>query len=127
MGTGDNGPYYKTVGSTSPRAFTDNERELIDQYGIDSEGFFGHRGRSAGVRQIDSSDPLGTAEHFADVAACGGHVTLELPNGGWVTRLEDGSYVTFRPDSRSSSPAVSLNIVESSRVQSQKIHFEEEQ
>lgn len=128
MGSGDNGPYSvgDTVGGGPSHSFGDNEGKLINEFGLNTEGFFGHEGRSAGIRQIDSDDPLGTADAFAEIAAQGGTIVHELPNGGWVAQLEDGSYVTFRPDSRSKSPAVTLNIVDSTQVQSQKIHFEEE-
>lgn len=101
-----------------------NQGTLIDEFGIDDEGIFGLEGCSAGVRKIDSDDPLGTADQFAGVAAQGGTIVYELPNGGWVAQLEDGSYVTFRPDSTSDSPAVTLNLVDSTQVQSQMIHFQ---
>jgi len=128
MGSGDNGSYSTgdIIGGGSTRSFSDNEQRLIDRFGINDEGLFGHEGRSPGIRQIDSEDPLGTADQFADIAAQGGKIVHELPNDGWVAQLEDGSYVTFRPDSRSDSPAVTLNLVDSTQVQSQKIHFEEE-
>ena len=128
MGSGDNGSYNMgdTVGGGSSRSFMDNESRLINNFTIDGEGFFGHEGRSSGTRQIDSDDPLDTANRFAAIAAQGGTIVHVLPNDGWVAQLKDGSYVTFRPDSRSDSPAVTLNIVDSVQVQTQKIHFEEE-
>ena len=128
MGSGDNGPYGigDTVGGGSPHSFGDNESKLIDEFSIDDEGLFGHEGHSAGVRQIGSEDPLETCEEFAEIAAQGGTIKHELPNGGWVAQLEDGSYVTYRPISTTGSPAVDLNLVDSTQVQSQKIHFEEE-
>ena len=128
MGSGDYGPYITgdIVGGGSPRSFLDNEGALIDKFGIDDEGLFGHEGHTAGIRQIDSDNPSDTAGLFAEVAAQGGTIVHELPYGGWVAQLEDGSYVTYRPSSESGSPAVDLNLVESTQVQSQKIHFEEE-
>lgn len=128
MGSGDNGPYSRgdTVGNGPSHSFADNESRLIDRFGVNDEGLFGHEGESAGVRQIDSDDPQATCEEFATIAAQGGTIMHELPNGGWVAQLEDGSYVTYRPVSSSESPAIDLNLVDSSLVQSQKIHFEEE-
>ena len=128
MGTGDKGPYSfgETVGGGTQHSFGDNEVRLINEFDLNEEGLFGHEGYSSGVRQIDSEDPQGTCEEFAEIAAQGGTIKHELPNGGWVARLEDGSYVTYRPISTSGSPAVDLHLVDSTQVQSQKIHFEEE-
>jgi hypothetical protein len=45
------------------------ESELIDEFGLDEDGLFGHEGHSAGIRQIDSENPLETCEEFAGIAA----------------------------------------------------------
>lgn len=122
MGTGDNGP--RTYNES--HSFRQNEERLINEFRVNRAGLFGHAGNSKSVRQIDSADPLTTAERFANIAGEGGRIIHVLANGGYVKELADGSYVTFRPTSRSASPAVDLRIVDSVHVASQKIHFEEE-
>lgn len=120
MGSGDYGP------RSYDRSFRDNEELLINEFRVNKSGLFGHAARSKGVRQIDSHNPLETAIRFADVASQGGRIIHELKNGGYVKRLSDGSIITFRPSSKSVSPAVDLSIVDSVHVVSQKIHFEED-
>lgn len=122
MGSGDYGPRSYDP----PRSFKQNEERLINEFKVNRRGLFGHVGESKRVRQIDSADPLATAERFAEIAGDGGRIVHVFANGGYVKELADGSYVTFRPTSRSVSPAVDLRIVDSVHVVSQKIHFEEE-
>lgn len=99
MGSGDNGPYGigDTVGGGSPHSFGDNESKLIDEFGINDEGLFGHEGHSAGVRQIDSEDPLETCEEFAETAAQGGTINMSFPTVvGWLNWRMDPTSLTVQ-------------------------------
>ncbi len=81
-------------------------------------------------REIDCDNPVQEAKKFYDSIAFGG-IESKLENGkGYLTKLKDGTVITFREiTSTEGSPAVEINIKktsESSGIKSQKIHFEKE-
>ena len=99
-----------------------------------ANGLFGEKGRSrdANIRNIVSDDPATTAKEFYDSIAYGGieTVLIDKETGnpkGMITKMADGSIITWREVSSSDgSPAVDINIERSSDnngVKQQKIHF----
>ena len=82
-------------------------------------GYFGTPGSSSRARIINGTvdeayalfDHLSSVYTHESVGGYGG-VTRELPNGG---------YVTFRPDSKSGSPAIDIRGIP--EIKNQKIHF----
>lgn len=95
-------------------------------------GRFGVSSPSTGnkTRNIASPDPVGTAKDFYDRIALGG--IEQSFNGGKlkVTRMADGTHVSWRLISHSDgTPVVEINIDHSTHtggIKDQKIHFVEE-
>ena len=96
-------------------------------YGF-KDGYFGVPGQGRDfVRNIVSDNPSETAKTFYDKMAHGGKES-EMSNGkGYVTKMKDGTIVSYREVSSSDgSPAVEINIRKSDAhgdIKYQKIHF----
>lgn len=95
-------------------------------------GRFGVSSSSTGnnTRNIVAADPVSTAKDFYNKIALGG-IEQSYNNGNLkVTRMADGTYVTWRLISRSDGTSVvDINIDHStntSGIKKQKIHFVEE-
>ena len=97
-------------------------------------GLFGNKGKSRDsyIRNIISNEPSATAKEFYDSIAYGGieSYLIDKKTGevkGMITKMADGSIITWRDISSSDgSPAVDINIERSSDnniIQRQKIHF----
>ncbi|MBR2801374.1 MAG: hypothetical protein IKE21_02115 [Erysipelotrichaceae bacterium] len=108
-------------------AITENIPEVASSYPY-KEGYFGEPGTSSKVRVILSNDPAATGKDFYDKIAHGG-IEQAMPNGkGFVTKMSDGTIISFRPTTKSdNNPGVDINIEKSAdhgSLKQQKIHFE---
>ncbi len=115
-------------GASHHHSINENIKKLSDFY-MFSNGYFGSRGDSTreSTRHIESSTPISTSINFYNKLTYGG-IEKALPNGkGVVTKLQDGSIVSYRKISSSDgSPVVDINIKYSNNtggVRQQKIHF----
>ena len=115
-------PGYESV-SSDYYAYNFTEYDITHGYGkfaVNDSGYFETPGSSSRVRIMNGTvdeayalfDHLSSGYTHESVAGYGG-VTRELPNGG---------YVTFRPDSKSGSPAIDIRGIPG--IKKQKIHFE---
>lgn len=108
-------------------SITENLGSLTAKYDY-SNGFFGEQGKGRSfVRNISSDDPASTAKDFYDTAAHGG-IEGAMDNGkGYVTKMKDGTILSYREVSSSDgSPTVEINIRQSDDhgdIKYQKIHF----
>lgn len=101
----------------------DNAKPLIEQHGVDEEGYFGIKdGR---YRTIYSEDPVKTSIEFNNTIGRGGKVyPLDRNPYGTRTMLGDGSKIVHRTVTRTKdSPAVHIQISGSKTIPDQKIHF----
>lgn len=121
MGTGYKGDskYYRSIG----------QNILIASNTYDyADGFFGENSRHGAnrTRNIFASDNLAAAKHFYDTIAFGGIEQVVNDNLS-ITRMADGTVITFRIRSHSDgTPVVDINIKSSTHtggVKGQKIHF----
>lgn len=108
-------------------AITENVSSVAKDY-LYHDGYFGVRGNGKQVRIIYSDDPAFTGKDFYDKIAYGG-IEKDLENGkGKITKMADGTVITFRPTTKSDdNPGVDINIEYSSnhgKLKKQKIHFE---
>ena len=108
-------------------SLSENLPSLMKKYKY-ANGYFGEHGQGRDfVRNIKCADPVSVAKDFYDTAAHGGK-EQEMDNGkGYITKMKDGSILSFREVSSSDgSPAVEINIKHSSDhggIKYQKIHF----
>lgn len=125
MGTGYKGDskYYRSVGQ--------NIMIAKSKYGY-SNGYFGESSPSTGsrTRNIASEDPKTTAVDFYDKVAFGGIEKSYQDGKLKITRMADGTIITWRETSHSDGTSVvEINIDGSSHtggVKRQKIHFVED-
>ena len=121
MGTGE----YKG-GTVTYHSVGDNVSNTAKYYKYEN-GYFGDKAKKESIRHIYSNNIQSTAKDFYDKITYGG-IEADIPNGnGMVTKLSDGTIVTWRNISSSDgSPAVDINIKYSKNsdgVKQQKIHF----
>lgn len=109
-------------------SISENLDTLKNDYGFHN-GYFGEKGKSThdSTRNIKSDDPLHESKKFYDKIAHGG-IEDELPNGkGHMTKMSDGSVITYREyKSSDGSPVVDINVKSSKDnggIKQQKIHF----
>lgn len=110
---------YHSIGDNLSNVEKDFERHGNHFGTKSSEG-------SSNVYEIFNKDQHKAAKDFYDRIAYGGVVILNLPSGQ-VAKMKDGTIITYR-DATSSyeSPAVSINVRESSDnfgIKTHKIHF----
>ncbi len=108
-------------------SITENLGSLTAKYDY-SNGYFGEQGKGRSfVRNISSDDPASTAKDFYDTAAHGGIEGAMDKGKGYVTKMKDGTILSYREVSSSDgSPAVEINIRQSDDhgdIKYQKIHF----
>ena len=79
-------------------SITENLGSLTAKYDY-SNGYFGEQGKGRSfVRNISSDDPASTAKDFYDTAAHGG-IEGAMDNGkGYVTKMKDGTILSYRDD-----------------------------
>lgn len=108
------------------RSLDQNLSATITVYPTEN-GYFGIKGSSWGIREIHSRNHEATAKDFFNRIAKGGILDLKTIKGGIVSRLKDGSVVSYRKiTSSNNSPAVEIRFRKlSSRygINDQKIHF----
>ena len=108
-------------------SISENLPSLQSKYNY-NDGYFGVPGHGRDyVRNFISENPEATAKEFYDTAAHGG-IEHQMSNGkGMVTKMQDGTIVSYRETSSSDgSPVVEINIRESDdfgNLKYQKIHF----
>ena len=74
-----------------------------------SNGYFGIKGSSYGIREIHSRNHEKTAKDFFNKIARGGILDLHTIKGGVVSRMKDGTVVSYRKiTSSNNSPAVEI-------------------
>lgn len=108
------------------RSLFENIDSVIAYYPI-FDGYFGTKGKSRGVREIHSRDHEAAAKDFFNKIARGGVLDLRTISGGVVSRLKDGSIVSYRKITKSvNSPAVEIRFRHAETkfgIKDQKIHF----
>lgn len=92
-----------------------------------TNGYFGVKGSSWGIREIHSRNHEAIAKDFFNRIAKGGILDLQTIKGGVVSRLKDGSIVSYRKiTSSNNSPAVEIRfrkLLSKYGINNQKIHF----
>lgn len=118
------GTYYKGATPTY-HTISDNVATTSKKYDYNN-GYFGEQGKSSMKknRQIKCVNPTKESTKFYDSIANGG-IEEPLSNGrGLITKLRDGTIITYRKiTSTAGSPAVEINIKNSTGsngVKSQK-------
>lgn len=104
----------------------DNLQELLKYFDVDSDGYFGIKGKSRRdrIRNIVSDNPGRTAAEFAYLAAANPSVTHPIPGKGFTWVMRDGGIVTYRWTSSSDgTPVVELECNGILGIANQKIHF----
>ena len=101
---------------------TDNTKNVAKKYNLNSNGFFGVKGKHSRIFKTDN--PIETSADFYKRISKGG-VEETLPNGkGVQTIFDDGSRVVYRvKTSTPNSPAIDISINDYSGIRKQKIHF----
>lgn len=129
MGLGSCSSYTGTKykgGATHHHTISENISLVSSRYPL-NDGYFGDKGENSGKRHILSDDPVATARDFYDKIGYGG-VETNIPNkNGFISKLKDGSVITWRETSNSDgTPAVDINVKKSTDdggIKYQKIHF----
>ena len=92
-----------------------------------TNGYFGIKGTSWGIREIHSRNHEATAKDFFNRIAKGGILDLNTIKGGVVSRLKDGTIISYRKiTSSNNSPAVEIRFRKLNAkfgIKDQKIHF----
>jgi hypothetical protein len=108
------------------RSLEDNLASALSAYPL-TDGFFGEKGKSRGVREIRSRNHEATAKDFFNRIAKGGILDLRTAQGAVLTRMKDGSVVSYRKITSSvNSPAVEIRFRKADskcEIKDQKIHF----
>lgn len=108
------------------RSLDQNIKSIAKFYPI-TDGYFGVKGSSWGIREIHSRNHEAVAKDFFNRIAKGGILDLQTIKGGVVSRLKDGSVVSYRKiTSSNNSPAVEIRFRKLSSkygINDQKIHF----
>ena len=103
-----------------------NIESTISSYPL-TNGYFGIKGSSFGIREIHSRNHEETAKDFFNKIAKGGILDLQTIKGGVVSRLKDGTVISYRKiTSSNNSPAVEIRFRKLNSkygVNDQKIHF----
>lgn len=111
------------------RSLRDNLDVTKNNYDY-KNGYFGNKGKSSvnDIREIYSDDQFKEAKSFYDKITYGGIETPLANDKGLITKLKDGTIITYREiTSTINSPAVEINIRTSKDacgIKNQKIHFE---
>ncbi len=96
-----------------------------------TDGYFGQKGKSRGIREIRSRDHEKTAKDVFNKIAKGGILDLRTIQGGVVSKMKDGSVISYRKITSSmNSPAVEIRfrkLKSKHGINNQKIHFAQDQ
>ena len=113
-------------GPSSGEAFVKNFGSAAKEFPMDHQNKFGTESVGKNVQEIQSRDPLASAEKLFKMLSQGGKPVSTERDGVKVVSFEDGTHIVFRPISKSGSPAVDINPgTTAGKVTSQhKIHFE---
>lgn len=94
------------------------------EFGLGKDGFFGEPGSKGGIRQIESENPEQDAKRLYDLLSKDGTKGLISGGKGAKTRLNDGTCISFRIETRApGSPAVQISRSAIPSLKDQKIHF----
>lgn len=108
------------------RSLQDNIPSVSEKFPIEN-GFFGTKGSSRGVRAIYVRNHEAVAKEFFNEIAKGGKLDLTTMPGGVISRMKDGTFISYRKvTSTSNSPAVEIRFRKMSEkygIRDQKIHF----
>lgn len=108
------------------RTLEQNIKSISLSYPI-KNGYFGSKGASRQVREIHARNHEQVARDFFNKIAKGGILDLKTLPGGVVSRLKDGSTISYRKITSSpNSPAVEIRFRSSNSkygIYDQKIHF----
>ena len=108
------------------RSLDQNIGSTISSYPL-TNGYFGTKGSSFGIREIHSRNHEETAKDFFNKIAKGGILDLQTIKCGVVSRLKDGTVISYRKiTSSNNSPAVEIRFRKLNSkygVNDQKIHF----
>lgn len=108
------------------RSLDENYDLVVTSYPL-SNGYFGIKGSSWGIREIHSRNHEATAKDFFNKIARGGVLDLKTISGGVVSRMKDGTIVSYRKiTSSENSPAVEIRFRKQNSkygINDQKIHF----
>ena len=92
-----------------------------------TDGYFGSKGSSRGVREIHARNHEAVAKDFFNKIARGGVLDLKTISGGVLSRMKDGTIISYRKiTSSSNSPAVEIRFRKMKSkhgINDQKIHF----
>ena len=111
MGSGLSQKYSNTYGSVPEENGASEVREEIAEY-------------TTGPR-IECRDPVSESASFYEQIGKGGEMRTIPGREGTVTKLDDGTRITYRVlTSSESSPAVDINVKRANtNINGQKIHF----
>lgn len=89
---------------------------------------FGNAGAGRNVQVIKSKDPLKTAKQLFKLLSKGGKQVKTNNKNTIVVSFEDGTHITFRPNSKSKSPAIDIRPSHTAKkyIAEHKIHFEKD-
>lgn len=108
------------------RSLEDNVSSIKSSYPL-TDGYFGTKGSARRVREIHSKNHEAVAKDFFNKIARGGILDLKTLPGGVVSRLKDGSTISYRKVTSSpNSPAVEIRFRSAGSkygIKDQKIHF----
>lgn len=113
------------------REFTENIKSLTDIFPC-VNGFFGAKGKGRSfTRNIISKTPEAEALKFFNLAGNGGNISPFGDGKGTLSRMRDGTIISYRKVSTSDGTSVvEINLKQSDgiigEIKSQKIHFVEE-
>lgn len=108
------------------RSLEQNISLVTKTFGL-SDGYFGIKGSSLTIREIHARNHEQVAKDFFNKIAKGGILDLKTLPGGVVSRLKDGSNISYRKITKSpNSPAVEIrfkSVNSKYGINDQKIHF----
>lgn len=108
------------------RSLDENIAFVITRYQL-TDGYFGVKGSSFGVREIHARNHEEVAKDFFNKIAKGGILDLQTLKGGVISRLKDGTVISYRKiTSSNNSPAVEIRFRKLGSkygIKDQKIHF----
>ena len=109
--------------STGTSNINENAGNMTGKFAPNEYGNFGRPGKNS--RIIECEDPVSESASFYEQIGRGGEVS-PLPRGnGTKTRLDDGTFISYRViTSSEGSPAVQISVKGvSTNINDQKIHF----